>query len=367
MVFYAQVIDRLYLKVLFTKLSFSLSTTKGNETLSNLNLLNVAKNKEDLAFWISVFDPKMIMDELLRDAGGGYQLDCHTQAHNIGRISYQLYGASVFKTGNSLCHSGYYHGAMEAFLQEKGTLNLSENMTTLCNTFDTNFGQFECYHGVGHGALAYEDYDLPKAIKLCKKLPDSFSQTSCMGGVFMENVVTADGKGAGPTHTTTWVSSNPHYPCNYFSKDEDVQLQCYHMQTSRMLQLFGNNFDLVLPECLKAPTNMQHACFRSFGRDAAGIALRNPQRIVELCSKISQANVFVDECVIGALNVIVDFWGENLSNQASTFCKELPNAHKNTCYGTLANRLPSLFSMKSKKADVCKTFEQEYQNLCNQL
>lgn len=354
-------------KVYATKLYFQLFKNEGKQQLSRLNMLHTAKEQEELTFWLKVFGPEEVMQDLLNDSGSGTTLDCHTQAHLIGRVSYELYGASIFQKGSSLCHSGFYHGAMEAFLREKGTVDLAREMTNLCEAFDTNFGQFECYHGVGHGVLAFEDYDLPQAIRLCRRLSDSFSQESCFGGVFMENVVTADGKGADSTHTTQWVNDDPHFPCNAneLVNDYQVELQCYHMQTSRMLMLFGNNFDRVLEECLRAPENMKNACFRSFGRDAAGQVLRDPGKIVELCGKLPRSErKFIDECVIGAVHVIVDFWGKDIKGQASEFCSKLAGEHKTTCYSGLAKRLPGLFRTKEEKLSICKTFEPPYQNLC---
>lgn len=345
-----------------TRVKFWLFRQKRQEALASLNMLEIA-DKPQMRFWLRVLGPETVMDDLLLDSGGGRSLDCHSQAHFIGRISYQLYGARAFGKRISVCHSGYPHGAMEAFLQERGTANLAEEMARLCRTLNTNFGQFECWHGVGHGVLAFQDYDLPEAVALCGQLPDIFSEDSCLGGVFMENIMTATGKGADPAHTTEWVGEAPHFPCSYFSDNKQVQTACYHMQTSRMLLLYGNDFDRVLQECLQAPKDMQPACFRSFGRDVAGDVLRDPARIVSLCSKVSP-KVFVDECVIGSLNVIVDFWGERLAGQASDFCRALPQQHKSTCYTTLSSRLAGLFTSSAQARSVCSTFEPDYQHLC---
>lgn len=352
-------------KVLALKTYYHLFEQQKQTKLKTLNMLEIAKKEKELGFWLSVFGPQTVMEELLTDAGGGTTLDCHQQAHLIGRVSYDLFGASIFGRGNSLCHSGYYHGAMEGFLREKGTVNIASNMTDLCQSFPNNFGQFECYHGVGHGVLAFEDYDLPMAIKLCQTLPSSFSKDSCFGGVFMENIVTANGQGADPGHKTDWITNDPHFPCNspLFKDAIDIKRQCYHMQTSRMLMLYDNNFDMVLKECLRSPLDMQKSCFRSFGRDAAGVVLRNPSQIVALCGKIENG-VFVEECMLGALNVVIDFWGERLTSQASQFCQNLTQTYKNSCYQTLADRLPSLFKDKNRRQAVCKTFESNYQNLC---
>ena len=249
----------------------------------------------------------------------------------------------MFEKGDASCHSGYYHGAMESFLAQKGTEDLAENISELCSTFKTSFGIFECLHGVGHGVLAYEDYDLMETLRLCGELSDVFSQRSCYGGAFMENIVTGQGLGAVPDHETEWVSDDPHFPCNALGGDYAMRYECYQMQTSWMLTLTSYNFDRVVPSCLNAPADMIPVCFKSLGRDAAGITLRNPDKIIAMCEKVPKRAGFYDECVSGALNVIIDFWGPKLGSQAQEFCEAVPGASQGKCLSILEGRLPELF------------------------
>jgi len=76
-----------------------------------------------------------------------------------------------------------------------------------------------------------------------------------------------------------------------------------------MLDVFNYNFDLVAAECLKAPEQYQQTCFQSFGRDAAGQALRDPVKTVALCSKVDSK--YYNNCITGGVNVV-----ERLQNVA---------------------------------------------------
>jgi hypothetical protein len=256
---------------------------------------------------------------------------------------------------------------MESFLSENGTVNLSANIDRICNAFETSFGIFECLHGVGHGLLAYLNYDLPETLATCNEFPDSFSRSSCAGGVFMENVVTGQGIGAtGNVHDTQWVNQTDyHFPCNAIEPDYDTLFQCYQMQTSWMLTLSGYDFNTVAQECLNAPEHLISVCYKSFGRDAAGHTLRNPEKIIQLCNLLPDTTSYRNDCVVGALNVIIDFWGPALSNQASEFCALTIGKNKNICYQTLASRLSGIFTEIAKRDAICTTFEKEYQNLCS--
>jgi len=338
----------------------------------DIDITSISKNNETLYQALEKIGIKKAMEKLIKESGGGSVYDCHQEAHQIGRIGYKVEKEKAFQECDGSCHSGCYHGAMESFLNEKGLENLAVDIDRICKKFETSFGHFECLHGVGHGVLAYLDYDLPQAIHECKKLPDSFSQSSCYGGMFMENILTGQGLGAGDIsedgdiHSTDWVNrKDPYFPCNKIDKNNILQYQCYQMQTSWMLTLANYNFDTVMKQCLNAPDNMQHACFISFGRDAAGFTLRNPQKIMSICSKVPEENNYYNNCISGALNVIIDFWGPSLGNQASELCSIIPSKlNKKNCYQIIANRLPGLFKDTNQQKKICLTFEAEYQNLC---
>lgn len=329
-----------------------------------LDIFTVVRGEKDLTRWMDLMGPEKIMDRLISASGGGSLFDCHTEAHYTGRAAYDVYGSEAFKRGDASCHSGYYHGAMEGFLQDRGTDAIAEKINSLCLLFDTSFGVFECLHGVGHGVMVYEDYDMPNALATCKQLATPFDQNSCYGGVFMENIVAGQGNGAISGHDTEWISyGDPYYPCNAVDQSQDVQIQCYQMQTSWMLTIKNYDFDAVAKDCLGAPKDMVPVCFLSLGRDAAGFTLRDPAAIKDLCAKVPEE--YSGQCVTGATNVIVDFWGAGLTRQASDLCTILGGNDKNTCWGILSGRLLDVFGDPVQRKAICDTFEPSFRYLCD--
>ena len=325
------------------KLYYQIFKSALEKDLASVNLIKIANDEQKLNYWLEILGGDRMMNKLLLDSKNGSDIDCHQEAHKIGRLAYKQYRADVFQGNNSSCHSGYYHGAMEAFLAEFGTDNLSEKINQLCSKFKTSFTNFECLHGVGHGVLAFEDYDLPQALKLCQTLNIPFAQDSCFGGVFMENIITSQGKGAKSGHETKWVSSDPYFPCNGIDQNSNIQYQCYLMQSSRMLDLKNYSFSEVSKLCLDAPLNMKTTCFQSLGRDAAGNKLRDPEKTLQICDQVDA--FYYSNCVQGALNVIVDFWGEKLKNQAREFCQMVkPGQAQTQCFTTLSGRMKDVFA-----------------------
>lgn len=325
------------------------------------------RDDKELKAYINKYGIQKTMAKLIEESRGGSLFDCHQEAHNTGRLGYAVEKEKAFQSCDASCHSGCYHGAMESFLNERGTSNLAQEIDSVCNTFKTSFGIFECLHGVGHGVLAYLDYDLPETINECQKLSSSFSQSSCYGGMFMENILTGQGLGASTKdHSTNWINkTDPYFPCNAIEQNYELQYQCYQMQTSWMLTMSGYNFDTVAQQCLNAQENMRSVCFKSFGRDAAGHTLRDPVKIIPICAKVPQEKDYYNQCITGAVNVIIDFWGPALKTQATQLCRLTSEPHKETCYRVLSGRLNDLFTDNSSKQEICSSFESQYQSLCD--
>ena len=179
----------------------------------------------------------------------------------------------------------------------------------------------------------------------------------------MENIMVAEGKGAIKGHKTNWVSDDPQFPCNGVDQNYLVQYECYQMQTSRMLGLSNYNFKYVADKCQDAPKDMIEVCYRSMGRDVAGQTLRDPSKIISFC-QIAPVNNFRD-CIRGALNVIIDFWGENLADQPQQLCKRLSEEDKGYCYTLLGTRLKDIFGKNNGKIEqVCQMGEKDFREAC---
>lgn len=346
---------------------FLFNKLKSDSFLSdNVKISELVSDENKLLSFLKQNSVKYAMEKLIAESGSGSAFDCHQAAHTIGRVGYKAEGSKIFQSCDYSCHSGCYHGAMESFLQDKGTSDLASEIKSICDNFDISFGTFQCLHGIGHGLLAYFDYDLPAAIKECKKLKDNFSVNSCFGGLFMENILTGQGFGVKEKsdHNTKWVNkTDSHYPCNAIDQNFDVQFQCYQMQTSWMLTILNYDFDEVAKECLRAPKELISVCFKSYGRDASGNSLRDPVKIKELCDKILRGD-YRNQCAIGAVNVIIDFWGPKLKSQATDLCRVLNEPEKGNCYATLIERLNGLFNTKKESNKICQYFETKYKDIC---
>jgi len=267
----------------------------------------------------------------LQESAKGSSPDCHIAAHRIGRVAYQIYQESAFGECDSRCNNGCYHGVMEGVVSHYGDTNLIPSLEKLCMSVEEK-RRGECFHGAGHGILAYLSYDIPESLKKCGQLSSSYNREVCMTGVFMENINVASGLGLSEaTHTTRWLNNDPHFPCNALDQSDEVQRGCYENQTDRMLQLFKSDFARVAAECLRAPKNAIATCFKSYGRDAAGYSRLDRARTMALCANAPQQGGYRDECIRGAVLQYIYSGTSSANEKAHSLCALVSPLFKQSC------------------------------------
>ena len=168
----------------------------------------------------------------------------------------------------------------------------------------------------------------------------------------MENIVAAQGLGAIPGHETEWVDEeDPYFPCNTLEEGGSQEYQCYQMQTSMMLWYEDFDFARVSQLCAAAPASAREACFVSLGRDSAGFTLRNPARTIANCEDAPREQDLYQSCIMGGLNVVMDFWGPNVTTQGEDFCEEVPEEEvRQRCLEMVQLRKQQILTPKSETA-----------------
>lgn len=263
---------------------------------------------------------------------------CHRIAHTIGSAALARTKGDVgqaFAEGDSTCWSGYYHGILERAL--KGATEesvLVARVRALCKDVlagPDRFVAYQCVHGLGHGLMIRSGLDLPGSLELCTRLETPWEQTSCDGGVFMENFNTSYGV------TSRFLRDDePLYPCT--AVEERHKLYCYLQITDRILQLNGYDFAAAGRTCLEAEPDWVSTCFQSYGRSASGTARLNHGRLLHTCALAPERGQ--SDCIYGAIRDIA-------SNDAGgarglEFCGSVTPPHKPRCYYGLGTILTDL-------------------------
>jgi hypothetical protein len=233
--------------------------------------------------------------------------DCHPIVHAIGRETFRLKGNihDAFSACDQTCHSGCYHGAVERFLRgddlyaqsgkHPSESELRQKAATACNPNAPSRLYFQCLHGLGHALMFFSRYQLRTSLEACDALPDSWSQSSCWGGVFMENVFNAT------PEKRDLSATDYHYPCN--AVDLKYRSECYLMQTSRMSEM-GLATPQLFKECDKAG---EHAmpCTLSIGRDLSNeVRLGQTTTVATKCELVSGNRRTA--CIRGVIYALID-------------------------------------------------------------
>lgn len=312
---------------------------------------NILTDDNALYSYVKKYGPKAAVSYLATLPG-----DCHQAAHRTGRLAYEVYGNEAFRLCSSECHSGCYHGATEAYFKDRGTDNLQENLKTLCSDELNGFFSHQCIHGIGHGLMAWTNYDLPEALKSCDLLDTR--KDSCYTGVFMENIV--GGLAPQDGHVSKYLNNDPQYPCTEVA--DQYKFSCYFLQTSRMLQLYGSDFKKVADACAAAPATYQRSCFESMGRDVGGTFRDNPKGAIDACSHAPAGSDRIG-CLVGAAQDT--FWDPSGEEKALAFCRTVQDpTEKGACYDTIFSRAPDVLPSKDAIKAFCLKAEARYRDRC---
>ena len=287
-------------------------------------------------------------------------VNCHQIAHMIGAGGLLRFEGNVgkaFAEGNSTCGSGYYHGLLQWKLAGVRASQVGGVAREVCNdpAIKTNgFTYYQCDHGLGHGLMLYTAYDLPQALRFCHELETNFDQTSCTGGVFMENLSSSFGV------KTNWLDKkNLLYPCNSKVVSESDKTYCYTIVAERILPAVGFDWKRTADWCRRSEPGWADECFQSFGRSVAS-ATRSTGRITigaaagrmqTLCHKAGSGE---QDCITGA---VVDVLNNNPSDlTAKGFCAGVSDAFRGTCYQTIGFMVALQHPDVAGRQEACRQF-----------
>lgn len=310
--------------------------------------------------YIVTYGPAPTMKVLIAAAANAH-VDCHNRAHQFGRMSYEEFGDEVMKLNLPECHSGFYHGAIEAYFRKNGTDHLKDKLSFICPPSLNLFFMHQCRHGLGHGLMAWSNYDLPGTLEYCNMIDDDGGKSSCRTGVFMENIVgslakTDEARALG--HYTKYLSNDPQFPCSIVK--DGYKSDCYFLQTDRMYQL-GKSFQAIADDCAAAPAAYQYTCYPSMGRTVSGLTRGHPDQALKACQIIKDHTHFL-ECIDAVAKD--QLWDPSGAGAGFTFCSMVPPGDAQTvCYEGLLYHAAFVLAPEHR-ADFCSHIPAPMQNQC---
>jgi len=340
---------------------------------------------------------------LAKEKGGAYafdvlkvaamppDIDMHLLGHVVGDILFAQKGLEGIKVCTHDFRNACSHSIVVGLFLEQGEAALPE-IAEACYQAPGGSGAYTmCFHGLGHGVLAYAGYDLEKAVELCKKTgTPQYNQeesSQCISGTIMEMI-------SGIHDPELWAEQRPKYfskedplyPCSADFIPQEAQYLCYLYLTPHLFEIAGENTWIPTPDafpfCDTLPVSdirNRDACYGGFGKEFLGfIAQRDIRtssvqniteeqllKIYELCL-LANNEVGTISCINSATNSL--YWGgENDRGVAIRFCSVLPDpSYQRACFLNLIFVVDYYIQDPGYKTEFCGEIPKDFLEECRE-
>ena len=371
---------------------------RSNQLLTNESYIKVKNLKGDedfkalVPYFVNLAETKgpLYAYDVLRKAKIKPGVDIHLLAHFIGDVLYKQKGVSGMEYCTEEFTNACSHTIVVGLFLERGKSALPE-IVEVCNKVPGNKNAYGlCFHGLGHGVLAYTKYDLPQAINICSKIkpktPRDNEFPQCVGGAIMEIA------GGGFHDRVTWAkqhekylrTGDPLYPCNSNMIPEEAKEACYGYITPNLFKYANVDLDNIetssLYNAFKFCENIENnlhrnVCYGGFGKEFVGLAIGRDVRdlssmdgrifnkIYEWCSAADQ-KIAKMNCIYFATGSI--FWGgDNDARIAINFCKSIKDlGEASLCLDELIKRVHTFVDDPQYITDFCNNLSKDRQDRC---
>lgn len=323
-------------------------------------------------------------------------IDLHLLGHIVGDELYKQQGLNGIKLCTNEFRNACSHSIVVGLFNQKGETALND-IANICREAPGGKGAYTmCFHGLGHGILAYTEYDLPKTVDICKKTATPQYQNreyiECVGGSIMEIV------GGGFHNRELFLKQQKKYllkadpltPCSSQFIAKEVQPICYTYLTPQLFKTAGANiarpdekyYQKAFSFCdrlLESEKENRSACFAGFGKEFVVLAKdrdirkeslakfkdRELLKIIDWCG-LSLDRDGVRQCLLSAVNSL--YWGgENDFRVAIRFCSLIENeTDKDTCFNNLFSAFDYYNTDKNQAASFCSSLPTDYQKTCSE-
>lgn len=328
---------------------------------------------------------------VLKEAELPFGLDTHLLGHTIGDILFEQEGIA----GMSLCTHDFRnacsHTMVIGALMEEGVGALPK-IRDACHSAPGGIGSYTmCFHGLGHGVLAFNGYSMDRTIEMCEQLgTPQFKYreaVECFGGAIMEII------GGGGHDPEIWTKQREEYLhpddpfgiCQQPFVTDLYRPMCYNYMTPYVYEASGADmsapgedaFMKVFQECEKIPlseTALRRSCFGGQGKEFIGLAVgrnfstsQRPsvsqlQQMQEWCGLTTdkEGYRYCSESVVNSL-----YWGgENSFTVPLEFCSLQPDGMFTDCVSQMIYNVEYYMKDPGYRQSFCDAVPEGDQSEC---
>ena len=185
-----------------------------------------------------------VLERLQREQRVDLSVNDHDLAHAVGRETAKDFGSNfdAFDLCPTIFNYGCSHGFFEYVLARTDTPK--QAASTVCETVSGDkkrllISGFSCYHGVGHGVMMAQAYDLQESLGTCNTFGSFQAKEGCWQGVFMENVNAAMTDRA---RKGVFSRKEPLAPCDKVAKQ--YKYQCFINHAGWLMRVAQNRVEV---------------------------------------------------------------------------------------------------------------------------
>lgn len=328
--------------------------------------------------------------DVLRYAPLAKGIDVHLLAHTIGDMLYKQKGMEGIYECTQEFRNACSHSVVIGILNEFGEGALDDIAAT-CRKAPGGEGAYTmCFHGLGHGVLAFNGYKLEKAVAMCKKTgTEAYHQREyieCVGGASMEMMAGVHDRAVWEKESVNYFKADdPLSPCDADFMPPEVQPICYMHLTPHLFEVAGMNlgapdasyFEKAFAYCDALPEDdfpNRSACFGGFGKEFIGITQSKDVRAVgdigepalrDMRAWCALANDAFGEHECNANALASLYWGgENKIDAALTYCAIAEGEVENDCYAQLAEQVRYYRPAGKERAEDCRRLPEIFAARC---
>ncbi|MEX0877516.1 MAG: hypothetical protein WDZ40_01475 [Candidatus Spechtbacterales bacterium] len=322
-------------------------------------------------------------------------IDTHLLGHSVADVLYKQRGLEGIDVCTHDLRNACSHSIVIGTLLERGVGAL-EDIAEICRNAPGGKGAYTmCFHGLGHGVLAFAEYELEDAIVLCEKTGTTEygnrEYVECVGGAVMEMM-------AGIHDRELWLEKKDKYlsaddplsPCNKDIIPKEAKGMCYTYLTPHLIEIVGGDLgnpssesiEKAMAFCELLPTSThkedRNTCFSSFGKEfIAMVNGRNVQnigdmsddklqKIYDLCQLVNDKEG-VRYCLSSALTSL--YWGgENRPGASIRFCSLMPKQdEKDFCFTNMFGMVRYYVDDITYRKDICLGVPETFNIQCQDV
>lgn len=327
--------------------------------------------------------------EILKRAILPPNTDLHLMGHAVGDELYKQESLDGMKYCTHDFRNACSHSIVVGALLQDG-LAVFDRVNEVCKKAPGGPGAYTmCFHGFGHGVLAYTEYEIPEAVELCGRVGTAeynYEEASqCIGGIVME-------MHQGIHDPEIWAQKKDKYltpgdPLRICEEDympESAKTFCYSYITPYIFDAAGAVNGNPTPEIYPASfafcdavENDQHreTCYAGLGKEFIVLAqdrdIRRmedtPDDKLQLAASwcmLAEKEEAQKACLLDILNSI--FWGgENDPGVSVRYCSlQEPGAIRDACFDHLYMIAGFYVPEPARREKICELTPEDKKPLC---